>query len=53
MARSCALSMVLSVDGCINGPGGEFIPPAWSSDLDGWTDEMPRRCNTLLYGRSA
>jgi dihydrofolate reductase len=45
--------MVLSVDGYINGPGGEFIPPAWSSDLDAWTDEMPRRYDTLLYGRSA
>jgi dihydrofolate reductase len=45
--------MVLSVDGYINGPGGEFIPPTWSSDLDAWTDEMPRRYNTLLYGRAA
>jgi dihydrofolate reductase len=45
--------MVLSVDGYINGPGGEFIPPAWSSDLDAWTDEMPRRYDTLLYGRAA
>jgi len=53
MARRCVLSMVLSVDGYINGPGGEFIPPAWSSDLDAWTDEMPHRYDTLLYGRSA
>jgi dihydrofolate reductase len=53
MARKCVLSMVLSVDGYINGPGGEFIPPAWSSDLDAWTDEMPRRYDTLLYGRAA
>jgi len=45
--------MILSVDGYINGLGSEVIPPAWSSDLDGWTDWMPRRCNTLLYGRSA
>jgi hypothetical protein len=29
--------MVISVDGYINGPGGEFIAPAWSADLDAWT----------------
>ncbi len=34
MTRACVLSMVVSVDGYINGPGGEFIPPAWSADLD-------------------
>jgi dihydrofolate reductase len=45
--------MVLSIDGYINGAGGEFIAPAWSGDLDAWTDEMPRRYDTLLYGRAA
>lgn len=53
MPRSCVLSMVLSVDGYINGAGGEFIAPAWSRDLDAWTDEMPHRYDTLLYGRAA
>lgn len=53
MARACVLSMVVSVDGYINGPGGEFIPPAWSADLDDWAAGHATRYDTLLFGRAA
>jgi dihydrofolate reductase len=53
MTRSCVLSMVVSVDGYINGPGGEFIPPAWSADLDLWTASHSARYDTMLFGRAA
>jgi dihydrofolate reductase len=45
--------MVVSVDGYINGPGGEFIGPEWSGDLDAWASEVATRFDTLLYGRAA
>jgi dihydrofolate reductase len=45
--------MVVSVDGYINGPGGEFIGPAWSADLDDWAGTVPARFDTLLFGRAA
>ena len=51
--RKLVLSMVVSVDGYTNGPGGEFIPPDWSADLDRWTFDMVERFDTLLYGRAA
>ncbi len=53
MTRSCVLSMVVSVDGYINGAGGEFIPPAWSADLDAWTQSHAARYDTMLFGRAA
>lgn len=51
--RKIVLSMFVSVDGCINGPGGAFIGPEWSADLDNWTMEMVDRFDTLVYGRRA
>lgn len=45
--------MVVSVDGYVNGPGGEFISPAWSPDLDAWAAEAAGRFDTLLFGRAA
>lgn len=53
MTRACVLSMVVSVDGYTNGPGGEFIPPAWSADLDAWTENHRARYDTMLFGRAA
>jgi dihydrofolate reductase len=53
MTRACVLSMVVSVDGYINGPGGEFIAPAWSADLDAWTGHHVARYDTMLFGRAA
>ena len=51
--RKLVLSMFLSVDGYVEGRGGEFIGPDWSADLDRWTFEMIDRFDTLLYGRVA
>ena len=53
MTRACVLSIVVSVDGYINGPGGEFIAPAWSADLDAWTASHAARYDTMLFGRAA
>lgn len=53
MTRTCVLSMVVSVDGYINGPGGEFIAPTWSADLDAWTAGHAARYDTMLFGRAA
>ncbi|NJM83511.1 MAG: hypothetical protein HC844_14475 [Tabrizicola sp.] len=53
MSRNCVLWMVVSVDGYTNGPGGEFIPPAWSADLDAWAAQCAVRFDTLLFGRLA
>jgi dihydrofolate reductase len=53
MTRNLVLSMVLSVDGYANALGGEFVPPAWSADMDRWTFDMIDRFDTLLYGRAA
>lgn len=51
--RQLVISIVLSLDGYINGPGGEFIAPEWSADLDRWTARMTERFDTLVYGRTA
>jgi dihydrofolate reductase len=53
MPRACVLWMVVSVDGYTNGPGGEFVPPAWSADLDAWAAQCAARFDTLLFGRVA
>ena len=51
--RKLVMSMVTSVDGYVEGIGGEFFGPEWSSDLDRWTSDMIERFDTLLYGRIA
>lgn len=53
ITRTCVLSMVVSVDGYINGAGGEFIAPDWSADLDAWTQSHADRYDTMLFGRAA
>jgi dihydrofolate reductase len=46
------LSMFTSLDGYIEGPGGEFVPPAWSDDLERhWAGYALERAGHLLYGR--
>jgi len=46
------LSMFTSLDGYIGGPGGEFVPPAWSDDLERhWAGYALERAGHLLYGR--
>lgn len=42
--------MFTSVDGLITGPGGTFVGPARSADLDAWTADMVERFDTLVYG---
>ena len=46
------LAMFMSLDGFIEGPNGEFIPPDWSGDLQRyWADDNTDAAGTLLYGR--
>jgi dihydrofolate reductase len=50
--RKLVLSMFMSVDGYIAGPGGEFIGPEWSADLEKhWSGYALGRAGHLLYGR--
>lgn len=47
------LSMFTSLDGYIEKPGGEFVPPAWSDDLEQhWSGYALARAGHLLYGRT-
>jgi dihydrofolate reductase len=46
------LSMFVSLDFYIEGPAGEFVPPAWSDDLGRhWSGYSLERAGHLLYGR--
>lgn len=50
--RKLILSMFMSLDGYIAGPGGEFVPPPWSDEVgrewSGWASETGGH---ILYGR--
>ena len=47
------LSMFTSLDGYIEKPGGSFVPPAWSDDLERhWSGYALQRAGHLLYGRT-
>lgn len=47
------LSMFMSLDGYIERPNGEFVPPAWSGDLARhWSGYALERAGHLLYGRT-
>jgi dihydrofolate reductase len=47
------LSMFTSLDGYIERPGGAFVPPAWSDDLERhWSGHALQRAGHLLYGRT-
>jgi dihydrofolate reductase len=47
------LAMFMSVDGYIERPKGEFVPPAWSGDLERhWSGYGLARAGHLLYGRT-
>lgn len=51
--RKVLLAMFQSVDGYIAGPGGEFVGPAWSKDLERhWSGYALERAGRLLYGRT-
>jgi dihydrofolate reductase len=46
------LAMFMSLDGYIERPNGEFVPPAWSDDLaKHWSGYALPRAGHLLYGR--
>ena len=47
------LSMFMSLDGYIEGADGEFVPPAWSDDLEQhWSGYALARAAHLIYGRT-
>lgn len=47
------LSMFTSLDGYIEGPGGQFLPPAWSDDLaTHWSGHNLEHARHLVYGRT-
>jgi dihydrofolate reductase len=47
------LSMFTSLDGYIEGPGGEFVPPPWSDDVEQhWSGYALERAAHLIYGRT-
>lgn len=46
------LSMFTSLDGYIEKPGGEFVPPPWSDEVEReWSLHALGRAGHLLYGR--
>lgn len=49
--RKVMLWVFTSLDGYTAAPGGEFVGPEWSPDLDAWTAELRERADTLLFGR--
>jgi dihydrofolate reductase len=50
--RKAILAMFMSLDGYIEGPNGEFVPPAWSDDMQRhWADTNIDAAGLLLYGR--
>jgi dihydrofolate reductase len=50
--RNVVLSMFMSLDGFIEGPDGEFVPPAWSDEMQkAWSDTGMAAAGVLLYGR--
>lgn len=50
--RKLILSMFMSLDGHIEGPNGEFVPPDWSDEMQThWSDDTMGRAGLLIYGR--
>jgi len=46
------LAMFTSLDGYIEGPGGEFAPPPWSDEVAAnWSGHSLSRAAHLIYGR--
>lgn len=46
------LAMFTSIDGCIAGPNGEFIPPPWSAEVARlWAEHNLTHAGHLIYGR--
>ena len=50
--KRLVLSMFVSLDGYITGPGGAFVAPQWSDDLEQhWSGYAMQRAGHFLYGR--
>lgn len=50
--RKVVLSMFMSLDGFIEGPDGEFVPPPWSDDMqEKWSGAGMAAAGLLVYGR--
>jgi dihydrofolate reductase len=50
--RKIVLSMFMSLDGFIEGPDGEFVPPPWSDDMqEKWSGAGMSAAGLLVYGR--
>lgn len=50
--RKVILAMFMSLDGFIEAPNHEFVPPDWSDDLMRyWVDPNVESIGTILYGR--
>lgn len=50
MSKLC-WAVFMSVDGYYAGPHGEFIPPAWSPDMNNRSLEITGATGHLIYGR--
>lgn len=48
--RKVVLSMFISLDGYIEGPGKTFVSPPWSPDMDAWTRELQDEGDCLVFG---
>lgn len=49
--RKVVLAMFVSLDGFIEGPGKQMVPPAYSADLDRYWIKPNTDAGTILYGR--
>ena len=47
--RKLILSMFMSLDGHIEGPNGEFVPPDWSDEMQThWSDDTINEARKML-----
>lgn len=49
--RQLILSMAMSLDGFIERPGGEFVPPPWCDELEAYSHQVTEEAGLLVYGR--
>jgi len=50
--KKLILAMFISVDGYIEGPNGEFVPPPWSAEVgQAWSEQNLSHAGHLIYGR--
>jgi len=50
--RKVVLAMLTSLDGFIEGPNKQFVPPPWSGEMEtAWVNGNLDRAGILLYGR--